>query len=117
MDAEPLEDASLEVEPSLDVPDSVVRARRGCPVVPGATLAEIEWWAIYTTLESVGWATGRAAKILGMSTRTIQYRVVENQASKWIAARRREVLRAARDLVAARAQTPPTEVFASPSTL
>ncbi|MCC6647981.1 MAG: sigma-54-dependent Fis family transcriptional regulator [Polyangiaceae bacterium] len=47
----------------------------GAPRVPGATMAEIERHAILTTLESVGGSTTKAAKILDVSVRTIQYRL------------------------------------------
>jgi DNA-binding NtrC family response regulator len=43
--------------------------------VPGVTLAELERYAILKTLESVGGSPTRAAAILGISRRTIQYRM------------------------------------------
>ncbi len=46
-------------------------------IVPGATLAEIERYAITETLKAVGGSTTRAAEILGISRRTVQYRVRE----------------------------------------
>lgn len=49
----------------------------GVPLVPGASLWEIERHAILTTLEHVGGRTSKAAKILGISTRKIQYRLNE----------------------------------------
>jgi two-component system NtrC family response regulator/two-component system response regulator HydG len=45
------------------------------PLVPGATLEEIEREAILRTLESVGGSTSRAAAILKISPRTIQYKI------------------------------------------
>jgi DNA-binding NtrC family response regulator len=45
--------------------------------IPGATLAEIERFAILRTLEAVGGSTSRAARVLGISTRKIQYRLRE----------------------------------------
>ncbi len=45
------------------------------PPVPGATMAEIERHAILTTLELTGGSTSRAARLLGISTRTIQNRL------------------------------------------
>jgi len=48
-----------------------------CPVVPGASMAELERHAILKTLELVGGSTTRAAEILGISPRTIQYRLRE----------------------------------------
>jgi two-component system response regulator HydG len=43
--------------------------------VPGATIAEIERHAILATLDAVGGSTTRAAEILDISVRTIQYRL------------------------------------------
>ncbi|MCY1072527.1 sigma-54 dependent transcriptional regulator [Nannocystis sp. RBIL2] len=43
--------------------------------IPGATLAEIERHAILSTLDAVGGSTARAAEILDISVRTIQYRL------------------------------------------
>jgi DNA-binding NtrC family response regulator len=45
--------------------------------IPGATLAQIERVAILRTLEAVGGSTSRAAAMLGISTRKIQYRIRE----------------------------------------
>ena len=47
------------------------------PVVPGASMADLEHYAIIKTLEHVGGSTTRAAEILGISPRTIQYRLRE----------------------------------------
>jgi len=47
------------------------------PLIPGSTLAEIERVAILRTLEAVGGSTSRAAAMLGISTRKIQYRMRE----------------------------------------
>jgi two-component system response regulator HydG len=47
----------------------------GMPVVPGATLAELERFAIVETLRATGGSTAKAAQILGISVRTIQYRL------------------------------------------
>ena len=46
-------------------------------LIPGATLFEIEREAILRTLEMVGGSTSRAAEILGISVRKIQYRLKE----------------------------------------
>jgi DNA-binding NtrC family response regulator len=46
-------------------------------LVPGVTLAEVERYTIMRTLEAVGGSPTRAAKILGVSKRTIQYRLQE----------------------------------------
>ncbi len=62
-----------------DLPATVsVRAAEAQePRVPGASLAELERWAILRTLEATGGSTSRAAEILGISVRTIQYRLRE----------------------------------------
>ncbi|HSP79497.1 MAG TPA: sigma 54-interacting transcriptional regulator, partial [Myxococcaceae bacterium] len=46
-------------------------------LIPGATLAEIEREAILQTLEMVQGSTTRAAEILGISVRKVQYRLKE----------------------------------------
>jgi DNA-binding NtrC family response regulator len=51
--------------------------RNDVPVIPGATMDELERYAILRTLESVGGSTGRAAEILGVSVRKIQYKLQE----------------------------------------
>jgi DNA-binding NtrC family response regulator len=53
----------------------------GMPVIPGATMAEIERYAILETLKATGGGTSKAAEILGISTRTIQYRLHEYNAA------------------------------------
>jgi two-component system, NtrC family, response regulator HydG len=45
--------------------------------VPGATMAELEKYAILKTLEAVDGSTVRAAEILDISVRTVQYRLHE----------------------------------------
>ena len=45
--------------------------------IPGATLAEVERFAICKTLEHVGGSTGRAAQMLGVSKRKVQYMLRE----------------------------------------
>jgi DNA-binding NtrC family response regulator len=47
----------------------------GMPAIPGSTMADIERYAILETLKSTGGSTSRAAEILGISVRTIQYRL------------------------------------------
>jgi two-component system NtrC family response regulator len=46
-------------------------------LIPGATLFEIEREAILRTLEQCGGSTARAAEVLGVSIRKIQYRLKE----------------------------------------
>ncbi len=47
----------------------------GMPVIPGATMGDIERYAILETLKATGGSTSKAAEMLGISTRTIQYRL------------------------------------------
>jgi DNA-binding NtrC family response regulator len=47
--------------------------------IPGSTMDEIEHHAILRTLESVGGSTTKAAEILGISVRKIQYKLQEYQ--------------------------------------
>jgi DNA-binding NtrC family response regulator len=56
---------------------AVAVKRSDVPVIPGATMDELERYAILKTLESVGGSTGRAAEILGVSVRKIQYKLQE----------------------------------------
>ena len=46
-------------------------------MIPGVTLAELERFAIQRTLDAVGGSPSKAAVILGISRRTIQYRMRE----------------------------------------
>jgi two-component system response regulator HydG len=55
--------------------DAAPATIEGGPRVPGATMAELEKHAILTTLEAVGGSTSRAADMLDISARTIQYRL------------------------------------------
>jgi DNA-binding NtrC family response regulator len=56
---------------------SAVSRRGGPPAIPGATMDELERYAITKTLEAVGGSTSRAADILGISVRKIQYKLQE----------------------------------------
>ena len=49
--------------------------------IPGSTLDTIERYAILRTLEATGGSTGRAAEILGISIRKVQYKLQEYQAT------------------------------------
>jgi DNA-binding NtrC family response regulator len=64
----------LSLFPALPKVETAPRRATG-PHVPGATLEEIERDAILRTLEAVGGSTTRAAAILKISPRTIQYKV------------------------------------------
>ncbi|HYG68348.1 MAG TPA: sigma-54 dependent transcriptional regulator [Anaeromyxobacteraceae bacterium] len=57
-------------------------------LIPGATLFEIERDAILRTLDGVGGSTTRAAAILGISVRKIQYRLKEYRDGATAAVRR-----------------------------
>ena len=49
----------------------------GSPRIPGTSIAELERYAIMRTLEACGGSTSRAAAILGISSRKIQYKLRE----------------------------------------
>jgi DNA-binding NtrC family response regulator len=49
--------------------------------IPGSTLDEIEQYAIVKTLESTGGSTSKAAEMLGMSVRKIQYKLHEYESA------------------------------------
>ncbi len=53
----------------------------GVPPIPGSTMAELERYAILETMKAAGGSTSKAAEMLGISTRTIQYRLHEYQAA------------------------------------
>jgi DNA-binding NtrC family response regulator len=63
---------------AADDPAGAKTATRGVSI-PGSTLAEIEREAILRTLESVDGSTQRAAGLLRISTRKIQYKLKEYQ--------------------------------------
>ena len=52
-------------------------SRRGPPPIPGSTIAELERYAILQTLETCGGSTSKAAVVLGISPRKIQYKLHE----------------------------------------
>ncbi|HEX7701649.1 MAG TPA: helix-turn-helix domain-containing protein, partial [Kofleriaceae bacterium] len=47
----------------------------GAPQIPGATMEEVERYAILETMKATGGSTSKAAEMLGISPRTIQYRL------------------------------------------
>ena len=57
------------------------RADGGAPPIPGSTLADIERYAILETLRATGGSTSKAAETLGISVRTVQYRLHEYNAA------------------------------------
>src|SRR5262245_40980411 len=69
----------LALFPSLPRAEPVPRPA-SAPAVPGAPLEVIERDAILKTLEAVGGSTTRAATILGISPRTIQYKLKQYRA-------------------------------------
>ena len=61
-------------------------------MVPGVTLAEVERYVIMKTLEAVDGSRHRAAEILGISRRTLQYRLQDwgIEARKFVKADRKD---------------------------
>lgn len=61
--------------------EEVERLKNGASLpeisIPGSTLGDIEKMAILRSLEASGGSTGKAAKMLGISVRKIQYRLRE----------------------------------------
>jgi DNA-binding NtrC family response regulator len=49
--------------------------RDGPPPIPGSTIADLERYAILRTLEACGGSTSKAATVLGVSPRKIQYKL------------------------------------------
>jgi len=47
----------------------------GAPAIPGSTMEELERYAILETMKVTGGSTSKAAEMLGISPRTIQYRL------------------------------------------
>lgn len=68
-----------EIEPRELPRELMTSGRSGneMPLVPGASLRELERYAILKTLEHVGGSTSKAARMLGISPRKIQYRLNE----------------------------------------
>jgi DNA-binding NtrC family response regulator len=68
----------IDVE-HLPTPPQAGRGREDAdrPPVPGSSIAELERHAILETLKAVGGSTSKAAKLLGISARKIQYRLHE----------------------------------------
>ncbi|MFO0551291.1 MAG: sigma-54 dependent transcriptional regulator [Polyangiaceae bacterium] len=60
-----------------DLPVDVAPVSRGGVRIPGSTMAEIERYAILSTLEACHGSTTKAADLLKVSVRTIQYRLHE----------------------------------------
>ena len=66
------------------LPASLVPAesRDGVPAIPGTSIADLERYAILKTLEACGGSTSKAAMILGISTRKVQYKLHEYGAAQ-----------------------------------
>jgi two-component system response regulator HydG len=63
---------------AAELPPNLVPAKgRAGVAIPGATMEEIERYAITKTLEMTGGSTSRAAEVLGISVRKIQYKMHE----------------------------------------
>lgn len=60
-----------------DLPFDAAQPIQGPVRIPGSTMAEIERYAILSTLEATQGSTARAAELLDISVRTIQYRLAE----------------------------------------
>jgi len=74
--AEPRRGLHIELR---HLPSSVVPQEDsgGPPPIPGTTIADLERYAILKTLEACDGSTSKAAMILGVSTRKIQYKLHE----------------------------------------
>jgi DNA-binding NtrC family response regulator len=59
------------------LPIDIAPVAKGAVRIPGATMAEVERYAILATLEATNGSTTRAAEMLDISVRTIQYRLHE----------------------------------------
>jgi two-component system response regulator HydG len=68
--------AGTEIDAS-DLPFDGEPTVRGAVRIPGSTMAEIERHVIEATLEATGGSTIHAAEMLGLSVRTVQYRLRE----------------------------------------
>jgi two-component system, NtrC family, response regulator HydG len=65
-----------------DLPPNLVPARAKDGIqIPGATMDAVERYTITKTLESTGGSTTRAAEILGISVRKIQYKLHEYESA------------------------------------
>jgi two-component system response regulator HydG len=60
-----------------DLPFDAAQPIQGPVRIPGSTMSEIERYAILSTLEATEGSTARAAEMLDISVRTIQYRLGE----------------------------------------
>jgi len=70
--------------------DASAETRTDQPTIPGATFRELERYAILRTYEACGHSPSRTAEILGLSLRTVHYRLREYRGAS--GRRRRAVL-------------------------
>jgi DNA-binding NtrC family response regulator len=66
-----------EVSTTLGDGGAIVRPADGRPLIPGATFREIERHAILATYDACGQSPSRTAQVLGLSARTVHYRLRE----------------------------------------
>src|SRR5689334_5412232 len=75
----------LFYSPQVDVrhlpPSLAPSEAQGMPPIPGSTIQDLERYAILRTLEACGGSTSKAASILGVSPRKIQYKLHEYSSS------------------------------------
>ena len=72
-----LQDSWAYSDSAADLPFEATPDSLGPLRIPGATMAELERHAILTTLDAVGGSTAKAAEVLDISVRTVQYRLTE----------------------------------------
>jgi DNA-binding NtrC family response regulator len=67
---------------AAELPPHILPERAASGIhIPGSTLGEIERYAILKALEATGGSTSRAAEMLGISVRKIQYKLHEYQSA------------------------------------
>jgi DNA-binding NtrC family response regulator len=69
--------APVELAPPAAAPATAPATAVSMPLVPGASFAEIERHAIMATYEACGRSPRRTAEVLGLSPRTVHYRLRE----------------------------------------
>lgn len=67
----------LVVAGEVDPRSALAETVNGAPPIPGSTMDELERYAILKTVEALGGSTSRAAEMLGISVRKIQYKLQE----------------------------------------
>ncbi len=73
----PLRDGAHREEPPAPHGRAFATQRDAPPPIPGSTIADLERYAILKTLEACGGSTSKAATVLGVSPRKIQYKLHE----------------------------------------